>query len=772
MEYNPKKIEKKWQRYWEKNKFYRARDFSKNPKKYILFEFPYPSGEGLHVGHTRSYSAIDAIARKKRMEGYNVLFPIGWDAFGLPAENYAIKTGIHPQKATEKNIANYKRQLKSLGLSLDWSREINTTNPKYYKWTQWIFLKLFEKGLAYQAKIPINWCPACKIGLANEEVVNGACERCKTSVKKKILKQWMLKITAYADRLIDDLKKVDYPARVKTQQIEWIGKSYGAEIDFKVVDSGERIRIFTTRADTLFGATAIVISPEHSLIEKLITKNNKERVINYIKGAKKKSDFEREKLEKEKTGVFTGSYCLNPGNNEKIPIWIGDYVVASYSEGAVMVVPAYDERDYDFAKKFNLPIKKIKLSKTIQKIVSWLEEMGCGKKAVNYKLRDWVFSRQHYWGEPIPIIHCSKCGVVLVSEKDLPIELPYVKKYEPTGTGESPLANIKEWVNCKCPKCKGVAKRETDTMPNWAGSNWYFIRYCDPENDKYLADSKKIKYWLSVDWYNGGMEHTTLHLLYSRFIYKFLFDIKVVPQLEPYQRRTSHGIVLAEDGRKMSKSFGNVINPDDIIKNYGADSLRIYEMFMGPFDQAIAWNTQGIKGVYRFLERAWRLVLGCAKNQKSNPEIIKAIHKLNKKINEDLEMTKFNTIIAAFMEFVNLCAEKKEYVSRDVIERFLILLSPFAPHLTEELWQKIGGKDSIHSQKWPKYNPKLIKEEMITLVIQVNGKVRDKIEVEANISEEKAKGLAVSREKIKNWVLGKKIKKIIFVPGKLINIVV
>jgi len=796
-QYNPQEIELRWQDYWEKNKFFQAEDFFKKPKKYILIEFPYPSGEGLHVGHCRSYSALDAVARKKRMEGYNVLFPIGWDAFGLPTENYALRTGIHPKIATEKNIANFKRQLKSLGLSFDWSREINTTDPKYYKWTQWIFLKFFEKGLAYQASLSINWCPSCKIGLANEEVVSGRCERCGAQAEKKVLKQWMLKITAYADRLMDDLQIVDYLEKIKAQQINWIGKSYGTEINFKVIDLNEVIKVFTTRADTLFGVTAIVLASEHPLVEKLITKENKEKVEKYIEESKKKSDFEREKLEKEKTGVFTGSYCLNPINSEKVPIWVGDYVVLSYGGGAVMVVPAHDYRDYDFAKKYGLEIREVifggDISKdafvdygtlvnsdefnglsskeAIEKITEWLEKKGLGRKTVQYKLRDWVFSRQHYWGEPIPIIHCQKCGQVSVPEKDLPVELPYVEKYQPTGTGESPLAAISNWVNVKCPKCGGEARRETDTMPNWAGSNWYYMRYCDPQNDKSLADPKKLKYWLPVDWYNGGMEHTTLHLLYSRFCYKFLFDVGIAPQSEPYQRRTSHGIVLAEDGRKMSKSFGNVINPDDIVQKYGADTLRVYEMFMGPFDQAIAWSTRGVRGAFRFLERVWKLVLESSQN-KSSSKILRALHKLNKKIDNDLEVTKFNTIIAAFMEFVNLCQDHKEEIGRDVIERLLILLSPFAPHISEELWQKLGHKKSIFLEKWPKYDSEFTKEEIITLIIQVNGKIRDKIEVEADISEEEAKKLALSRKIVQKWIEEKEIKKVIFVPGKLINIVV
>ena len=951
--YNPQEIEPKWQKIWEENNFYRAEDSSQKPKKYILIEFPYPSGQGLHVGHARSYSALDAVARKKRMEGYNVLFPIGWDAFGLPAENYAIKTGIHPKETTVKNITNYKRQLKSLGLSFDWSREINTTDPGYYKWTQWIFLKLFEKGLAYQAEMPVNWCPSCKIGLANEEVISGVCERCGTPTEKKLLKQWMLKITAYADRLIEDLGDIDFPEKVKLQQINWIGRSYGTEIDFKVADSDELIRVFTTRADTLFGVTAVVLAPENPLLGRLIGAEHKEKAEKYIVRAKEKSDFERTKLEKEKTGVFTGSYCINPINGERIPVWVGDYVVASYGGGAVMVVPAHDKRDYDFAKKYGLKIKpvivpelgtckkdketnlmfgvvreiskamnnagikvwfigtmavipyygrifskpadvdcgvrqedfdkaksivenlgyqkiadkdhgkfktssykkeniilevgtfdedlgdnlvnfdkieyravtpgilgrfyRIKAEKekregkndleraiflelisgtekdafvdygtlinsgefnglsskeAIEKITQWLGKNGLGKKTIQYKLRDWVFSRQHYWGEPIPIIHCKKCGQVAVPETDLPVELPFIEKYQPTGTGESPLAVISDWVNVKCPRCHGSAERETDTMPNWAGSNWYYMRYIDHKNDKALADKNKLKYWLPVDWYNGGFEHTTLHLLYSRFIYKFLYDIDVAPTPEPYQRRTSHGIVLAEDNRKMSKSFGNVINPDDIVKEYGADTLRLYEMFMGPFDQAIAWSTNGMKGCYRFLEKVWKLVSGPELAQESGPEVISALHKLNKKIDEDLEGTKFNTIVAAFMEFINFCQENKEGVGREAAEKTLILLSPFAPHIAEELWQKLGHKESILLREWPKAETELLKEESITLIIQVNGKIRDKVAVKTGISEEEAKDIAISREKIKNWISGKKIEKIIFVPGKLINIVV
>ena len=658
--------------------------------------------------------------------------------------------------------------------------------------------------------MPINWCSVCKIGLANEEVVGGGCERCGAPVQRKIQKQWMLKITAYADRLIDDLEKLDFPTRVKSQQINWIGKSFGTEIKFPISNSPFSIDVFTTRADTLFGVTAVVLAPENPLVEKLITKENEEKVKKYIETAKKKSDFEREKLEKEKTGVFSGSFCKHPLTDEKIPIWIGGYVISAYGGGAVMMVPAHDKRDYDFAKKYGLSIKEVvsggdiskdafveygvlinsgkfdglKSETAIEKITKELEKKKSGKETIQYKLRDWVFSRQHYWGEPMPIIHCENCGIVPVPEKDLPVELPYIEKYQPTGTGESPLSAIREWVNIKCPKCQGPAKRETDTMPNWAGSNWYFMRYCDPNNDKELADPKKLKYWLPVDWYNGGMEHTTLHLLYSRFVYKFLFDIGVAPQKEPYQKRTSHGIVLASDGRKMSKSFGNVVNPDEIVQKYGADTLRLYEMFMGPFDQAIAWSEDGVKGVARFLEKVWKLSLECAGNpegkptvsygagEKSGPDILKELHALNKKINEELAMMKFNTIIAGFMKFVNFAQNHRESVGKDAISRMIVLLSPFAPHIAEELWQRIGHKESIFLEKWPEYQENLIKSDTITLIVQVNGKVRDTIEVKNGISEKEAKELTLSQKKVKNYILGKETKRVIFVPGKLINIVV
>ena len=799
VKYNPKKIEKKWQKRWREQDLYQAKDFSKKPKKYIMVEFPYPSGDGLHVGHVRSYTALDALSRKKRMEGYNVLYPMGWDAFGLPTENYAIKTGIHPIKVTEQNIKVFKKQMRLLGLSFDWSREINTTDPKYYKWTQWIFLQLFKKGLAYQTEMPINWCPSCKIGLANEEVIAGKCERCGAQTKRKLLKQWMLKITKYADRLIDDLEKVDYVEKIKAQQINWIGRSYGTEIKFQIADSKQSIDVFTTRTDTLFGTTALVIAPEHPLLEKLTTKENKAKIKKYVLASQKKSEFERTQLDKEKIGVFIGSYCLNPVNQEKIPIWVSDYVIATYGGGAVMIVPAHDKRDYQFAKKYGLEIREVvsggNISKeayvdygklinsdqfnglsskeAIKKITDWLIKNKLGHKTIHYKLRDWVFSRQHYWGEPIPIIHCSKCGIVPVPEKDLPVKLPYVEKYEPTDTGESPLAIIKDWVDIKCPKCAGPAQRETDTMPNWAGSSWYFLRYIDPDNNRKLADSKKLKYWLPVDLYNGGMEHTTLHLLYSRFWHKFLYDIKVVPTAEPYQRRYSHGVVLAEDGRKMSKSFGNVIKPDEVIIKYGADTLRVYEMFMGPFDQMISWSTKGVQGCSRFLARVWKLFNDKQKfSSKTDKELLTKLHQLIRKVSNDMEAMKFNTAVAGFMEFINLWAEPGRNLSKKDSEIFLKLLSPFAPHITEEIWEELDNKRSIFLEKWPQYNKKLIEEETWQLIIQINGKVRDKIEVKKDISEKQVKEIALSQEKIKKWLGNKKPKKIIYIPNRLVNLVI
>ncbi|TSC91828.1 MAG: leucyl-tRNA synthetase, partial [Candidatus Berkelbacteria bacterium Licking1014_96] len=812
--------ESKWQAYWQKNKLFEAADFDKKPKNYILVEFPYPSGEGLHTGHCRSYTALDIIARKRRMQGFNVLFPIGWDAFGLPTENYAIKTGIHPSVATKKNTDTFRRQLKSLGFSFDWSREINTTDPKYYKWTQWIFLQLYKKGLAYKAKMPINFCPACKIGLANEEVVKGKCERCGAIVRKKEMTQWMLKITKYADRLIDDLEKVDYQEKIKKQQINWIGRSEGAEIKFKITQlPNYSITIFTTRPDTLSGATYMVASPEHSLIKNLSARGgsalggkskikNYKEVNNYINQARQKSDIERTDEKKEKTGVeLKGIKAINPANNKKIPVFVADYVLPHYGTGAIMAVPAHDERDSEFAQKFHLPVIKVKFPKdAIKKMISWLEKNKIGKYAVNYKLRDWVFSRQHYWGEPIPMVFCSACkkrignlkskipnpkqaqnskfkiqnyeynqgeiinpGWIAVEEKDLPVELPMVEKYQPTETGESPLANIKDWVNTKCPKCDGPAKRETDTMPNWAGSSWYYLRYLDPNNDKELADRKKIDYFMPVDWYNGGMEHTTLHLLYSRFWYKFLFDLGVVPTDEPYQKRTSQGMVLGEGGIKMSKSKNNVVNPDDIVKQYGADTLRLYEMFIGPFGERVAWDTKGILGVKRFLDKVWRLFSPRHDREPSRQLLVK-LNQTIKKVTDDIESMSFNTAVSSMMELVNEAAAAK--VSSAKIKDFLLILSPFAPHICEELWEEIGGRGLILEQKWPKADKKYLLEKEITIAIQVNGKLRDTIRVKSGASEKKIIELSKKAKNAKKYLVGKKIKKEIYIKDKLINFVI
>lgn len=946
--YNHQKIDKKWQAYWEKNKLFDAIDFDKKPKQYILVEFPYPSGEGLHTGHCRSYTALDTIARKRRMEGFNVLYPIGWDAFGLPTENYAIKTGIHPAVATKKNTDTFRRQLKSLGYSFDWSREINTTDPKYYKWTQWIFLQLYKKGLAYKAKMPINFCPSCKIGLANEEVIAGKCERCGTEVTKKEMEQWMLAITKYADRLIDDLDKVDYLEKIKQQQINWIGRSEGAEIIFKVRNTNEAIKVFTTRPDTLFGATYMVLSPEHKLIQNLKTKiENFTQVDKYINEARRKSDIERTDEKKDKTGVeLKGIKAINAINNAEIPIFVADYVLPNYGTGAIMAVPAHDQRDFEFAKKFDLPIKQviapfytagkgkdavrnnkktvkrkmicaivkhwkedkiyclnwekfnwhsfilggvdkqetgaeaakrevveetgyqniksvkkigfethsnffahhkdvnrysmaecyvveladdnykqsskehtenhkgvwvksdkvedfINLSNNLyyweiykkgeksfsdygilinssnfdhlsskkggEKIAEKLKKLHAGNFAVNYKLRDWIFSRQHYWGEPIPIVYCQKCGEVAVPEKDLPVELPMVEKYQPTETGESPLANIKDWVNTKCPKCGGPAKRETDTMPNWAGSSWYYLRYLDPHNDKVLADRKKMDYWMPVDLYNGGMEHTTLHLLYSRFWYKFLFDIGVVPTDEPYKRRTSHGIVLAEGGIKMSKSKGNVINPDVVVKAHGADVLRLYEMFMGPFGQRIAWDTKGILGVRRFLDKVWKLFKSENKNPLSNQLKIK-LNQTIKKVTDDIENFGFNTAVSALMEFINHALSEK--VNPKKIESFCVILSPFAPHLSEEIWQMMSHKESILKEKWPKVDAKYLTEEEMTIAIQVNGKLRDTIKIKKGTAEKEIIEAAKSSPNTKKYLVNGKIKKEIYIKDRLVNFVI
>lgn len=828
--YDHKEIEKKWQKYWEDKKIFAAKDKSSKPKYYCLVEFPYPSGDGLHVGHPKSYTAIDILARKRRMQGYNVLYPMGFDAFGLPSENYAIKTGIHPAVTTQKNIETFKSQLKSLGLSFDWDREVVTTDPKYYKWTQWIFLKMHEKGLAYKDKMTINWCPSCKIGLANEEVVNGSCERCGHQVERKEKKQWMLKITNYADRLIEDLDLVDYPDRVSAQQVNWIGRSEGVEVDFKIDGHDEALTIYTTRPDTLFGATFMVLSPEHPLVEKIATAEKKDEIKNYIKTAKSKSDLERTDFTKEKTGVATGAFAVNPATDKKIPIWVADYVLMSYGTGAIMAVPAHDSRDFSFAKKYDLPIVKVIEPESLQtfprnaedlaagaaselkveadcfegqgklvnsgqfsgmnsevaagKIIDFLEDKDLGIEAVNYKIRDWVFSRQRYWGEPIPMIYCDNCqktgaaadGWVRVPEKNLPVELPKVEKYEPTNDGESPLASISDWVNVKCPVCGSKAKRETDTMPNWAGSNWYFLRYIDPKNKKVLADKKKLEYFMPVDWYNGGMEHTTLHLLYSRFVYKFLYDINAVPQElgpEPYKKRTSHGLILGEGGEKMSKSKGNVINPNDIVKEFGADTLRVYEMFMGPFDQAIPWDTKGVVGVRRFLEKVWTIFNSEEVEivKEADQELTALLHKTIKKVSSDIETQDYNTAVSAMMILANKILEVKE-MDKFAAENFLKILYPFAPHISEELWQQTKHKGSLMEAKWPEYDESLIKESEVDLVVQVNGKVRDKIKVSADITEQMAEKLARESEKVSRHLAGQEVKNIIFVPGRLINFVV
>lgn len=948
--YDHKKIEKKWQKYWESKKLNIAKENTKKKKFYALIEFPYPSGVGLHVGHIRSNTAMDIISRKRRREGYEVLYPIGWDAFGLPTENYAIKTGIQPATVTKKNTGIFREQLKALGFSFDWSREIDTTDPKYYKWTQWIFLQFLKKGLAYKKKMTINWCPKDLIGLANEEVVDGCCERCGTKVEKKEKEQWMLAITKYAERLDKDLDDTEFLEKIKIQQRNWIGKSEGAEIEFSVKNSDKKIKVFTTRADTLFGVTYIVLAPEHSLVKELMNSiSNKNEVEKYIKNIKDKSDIERTDESKEKTGTqLKGIKAINPVNNEEIPVWIADYVLLDYGTGAVMAVPAHDERDGEFAKKYGLDIKNViapyfldttENSKPRENVETkdrligvgiikhWLEdkyimldwkngwtsfitggvekgenveeamkreikeetgytnvkiikhlggphigdfyaphkklnqhvETNCmyleliddsqvsvtdeekakhtvvwkkkdeimsflkkgnpmgdsrysemfwerlntgnytwtgegklinsgkfnykdselakreiiefvhGKLVTKFKLRDWIFSRQRYWGEPIPVVHCDKCGIVPVPEKDLPIKLPKVKNYQPTETGESPLANIDKWVNTKCPKCNGKAKRETDTMPNWAGSSWYYLRYTDPKNKKVFADPKKLKYWTPVDWYNGGMEHTTLHLLYSRFWHKFLFDLGLVPTSEPYKKRTSHGMILAEGGEKMSKSVGNVINPDDIIKNVGADSLRIHEMFMGPFDQAIAWDSNSIAGSRRFIEKVWKLKEKIGKNSNESIEVL--IHKTIKKVGEDIEEMRFNTAISSMMILVNEL-EKTSEISKENYEILLQLLSPFAPHVTEELWSMLRNKKSIHLSPWPKYDENKFVKNVVDIMIQINGKVRGSLKCPVNTSDSDIQNTATQSPEIKKWIEGKVIKKVIIIKGKLINIVI
>jgi leucyl-tRNA synthetase len=799
-DYNPQKIEKKWQEIWEKEGAFHASDDKTKPKYYALIEFPYPSGQGLHVGHPRPYTALDIVARKRRLQGYNVLFPIGWDAFGLPTENYAIQNKIHPKKVTERNVARFKQQLQSLGFSFDWSREVNTTDPEYYKWTQWIFLKLFEKSLAYKKEAAINWCTSCKVGLANEEVVNGTCERCHSEVVRKVKNQWMLKITEYAEKLLQDLDSVDYIQRVKLQQENWIGRSTGAEVDFEVT-GGSKLRVFTTRPDTLFGATYMVIAPEHPMIEEqknLIT--NMEELLEYQQLAKKKSDFERTELAKEKTGVeIKGVKAINPVNKKEIPIFISDYVLMSYGTGAIMAVPGHDTRDWEFAKAFNLPIVEVVAGGSIEKeayldiengvmvnsdflngmqvkdakekIIAWLAERGIGEAKVNYKLRDWVFSRQRYWGEPIPLVHCEKCGWVALPEKELPLMLPEVESYEPTDTGESPLANMTEWVNTTCPECGGKAQRETDTMPQWAGSSWYFLRYTDPHNQEALASRENLEYWTPVDWYNGGMEHTTLHLLYSRFWHKFLYEIGVVPTSEPYKKRTSHGMILGENNEKMSKSRGNVINPDDIVKEFGADTLRMYEMFIGDFERSVPWSQNGVRGCRRFLDRVWRLQEFLVDEEAISPKLEKNIHKTIKKVSEDFEALKYNTAIAAMMSLVNDFYAAGE-VTRGDLKTLLILLNPVAPHITEELWTILDSRSRLTDQSWPQWDEAKTVEKTVEIAVQINGKVRGKVVLAVDATQEDARIAAMEDEKLKNLFEGKNIVKVIYVPGRILNIVV
>ena len=799
--YDHDQVELKWQKIWEDAHCFEAKDDYSMPKFYPLIEFPYPSGHGLHVGHPRSNTALDIIARKRRMEGYNVLYPIGWDAFGLPTENYAIKTGIHPAKVTHDNIEHFRAQLKRLGFSFDWSREINTTDPDYYKWTQWIFLKFFEKGLAYKAEIPINFCTSCKVGLANEEVVDGVCERCGGVVVQKVRSQWMLKITEYAQRLIDDLDDLDYIERVKIQQKNWIGRSEGAEVIFPIEGYPEGLKVYTTRCDTLFGATYMVVSPEHPIIDAMKdTIENMDEVREYQKAAARKSDLERAELNKEKTGVMLkGLKATNPVTGKLIPVWISDYVLMGYGTGAIMAVPAHDERDWEFAKKFNMPIIEVvaggrnvqeecysdvesgimvnsgflnglTVKEAIPTMIKWLEEKGIGEKKVNYKLRDWVFTRQRYWGEPIPLVHCDKCGWVSLPYSELPLKLPEIEDFEPTDDGSSALARATDWIKTTCPRCGGPANRETDTMPNWAGSSWYFIRYCDPHNDKELASREALEYWMPVDWYNGGMEHTTLHLLYSRFWYKFLYDIGVVPTKEPYKKRTSHGMILGENGEKMSKSRGNVVNPDDIVEEMGADAFRLYEMFMGAFDQPIPWSTQGARGCRRFLDRIWRMQDMVNGFDGIRPEMKALVHGTIKKVSEDYEAMKYNTAIAAMMTMVNELYNSGS-VSKEEFHILLTLLNPVAPHMTEELNQRLGYEQPLYCTPWPKWDESALVKNTIEYGVQVNGKIRARIELPIDMPKEEVEAAAKAHEDVVPFLEGKTVRKVIVVKN-IVNIVV
>ena len=801
MKYDHKQVEKKWQDIWDEKQCFHAENDSDKEKFYALVEFPYPSGQGLHVGHPRSYTALDIVARKKRMQGYNVLYPMGWDAFGLPTENFAIKNHVHPAEVTKKNIARFKSQLKSLGLSFDWSREINTTDPSYYKWTQWIFLQLFKKGLAYKKEMSVNWCTSCKCVLANEEVVNGVCERCGSEVVHKTKSQWMLAITKYAQRLIDDLDDVDYIERVKIQQRNWIGRSTGAEVDFKTTE-GDTLTVYTTRPDTLFGATYMVISPEHPMIEQWADKlNNIEDVRAYREEAARKSDFERTELNKDKTGVkLDGVATINPVNGKQIPIFVSDYVLMGYGTGAIMAVPAHDDRDWEFAKKFGCEIIEVvsggedvqkaaftakdetgilvnsdflngkTVKDAIPAMIEWLGEKGIGHAKVQYKLRDWVFSRQRYWGEPIPIVKCDKCGYVALPEDQLPLELPNVTSYEPTDNGESPLAHMTDWVNTTCPCCGGPAKRETDTMPQWAGSSWYFLRYMDPHNDKALASPEALKYWSPVDWYNGGMEHTTLHLLYSRFWHKFLYDIGVVPTKEPYAKRTSHGMILGENGEKMSKSRGNVVNPDEIVDTYGADTMRLYEMFIGDFEKAAPWSPKSIKGCRRFLERVWALADKVQDGDTYSEQHEVLMNRTIKKVGEDADNLKANTAIAALMTMLNEFYDKG--VNKAEYKTFLALLNPFAPHITEELWQQLGETGLLSVAPWPTYDEAKTVESTVELAVQVNGKLKCTIKLAVDADKQTAIDTALAEEKVQHAIEGKQIVKQIVVPGKIVNLVV
>ena len=799
--YNHKVVEKKWQKVWDDEKAFAATNDYSKPKYYALVEFPYPSGQGLHVGHPRPYTALDIVARKRRMQGYNVLYPMGWDAFGLPTENYAIKNKIHPKIVTENNVKHFKDQLHSLGYSFDWDREINTTDPKYYKWTQWIFLKLFKAGLAYKKEMPINWCTSCKVGLANEEVVNGVCERCGAPVVRKVKSEWMLKITDYADKLIEGLNDVDYIERVKVSQKNWIGRSTGAEVDFQIKDTEDKLRIYTTRCDTLFGVTYMVVSPEHPYLDKYKDQiKNWEEIVAYREQASRKSDFERAELAKDKTGVaIDGLTAINPVNGKEVPIWVSDYVLMSYGTGAIMAVPAHDERDWEFAKKFHLPIIQVvakngeevdvneaaftdvatgvlinsdflnglEVKDAKEKMIKFLEEKGIGQAKTNYKLRDWVFSRQRYWGEPIPIVHCDKCGYVPIDESELPLLLPEVESYMPTDNGESPLAAMTDWVNTTCPCCGGPAKRETDTMPQWAGSSWYFLRYTDPHNDKALASPEALKYWLPVDWYNGGMEHTTLHLLYSRFWHKFLYDQGVVPTPEPYQKRTSHGMILGENGEKMSKSRGNVVNPDDIVQEYGADTLRTYEMFIGAFDAAASWSEDGVKGCRRFLDRVWKLQDLMTDEEGYSKDLETKMHQTIKKVSNDFENLKYNTAIAAMMTLLN-DFYKKGSITRGELKTLIILLNPVAPHITEEMWQIIGCEGRVYQQTWPEFDEAKTVESSVEIAVQINGKVKGTLGIQKD--DPKDQVIAKAKEVIADKLTGNIVKEI-YVPGRLVNIV-